>query len=146
MGFFRNGGFKYFNLVIHSLFLFSSKIFMELSFLSHFGPLFLSSTLRRIYTSGFHIRFLHWVAIFIYLPWLSKTKVSNIKLQYNVVNACRNRMCKLVFSSVRFSWASFFWHGLDCQTALSHTQYGLLTIRAVFNNRQGRHLPRAPDF
>jgi len=31
--------------------------------------------LRRIYTSGFRMRFPHCVAIFYNLPWLSKTKV-----------------------------------------------------------------------
>ncbi len=36
----------------------------------------------------------HCDAIFYYLPWLSKTKVSNKNLQCNVENACGNRMCK----------------------------------------------------
>ena len=52
---------------------------------------------RRIYTSGLHMRFPHWIAIFYYWPWLSKTKVSYKKLQCSVVNACRNRKCKLSF-------------------------------------------------
>jgi len=35
---------------------------------------------RHIYTSGFRMRFLHCVAIFYYLPWLSKTKVGYKKI------------------------------------------------------------------
>jgi len=57
-----------------------------------------SKFLRRIYTSGFLMRFPHCVSIFYYLPWLSQTKVSYEKLQPNAVNACGNRMCKLSFS------------------------------------------------
>ncbi len=49
-----------------------------------------------VYTSSFCMRFRHCVAIFHYLPWLSKTKVSYKKLQCNAVNPCRNRMCKLI--------------------------------------------------
>jgi len=51
--------------------------------------------LRRVYTSSFRMRFPHCVAIFYNLPWLSKTKISNNKLQRNAVNTCGNRMCKL---------------------------------------------------
>ncbi len=60
----------------------------------------INTNFRRIYTSGFPMRFPHWVAIFYNLPWLSKTKVSYIKLQCNAVNACGNRMCKLSFKTM----------------------------------------------
>jgi len=59
----------------------------------------LYSYLRHIYTSGFRMHFLHCVAIFYYLPWLSKTKVIYKKLQQNSVN-CGNWMCKLSFTSI----------------------------------------------
>jgi len=58
-----------------------------------------TTLLRRVYTSGFRMRFPHCIAIFYYLPWLSKIKVSYKKLQRNAVNACGNRMCKLSFTS-----------------------------------------------
>jgi len=58
------------------------------------------TVLRPVYTSGFHMRFLHCVAIFDNLPWLSKTKVSYKKLQRNAVNKFGNRMCKLSFSKL----------------------------------------------
>ncbi len=44
--------------------------------------------LKLVYTSGFRMRFLHCVAIFYYLPWLRKTKVSYKKSQRNEVNVC----------------------------------------------------------
>ncbi len=58
------------------------------------------TALRRVYTSHFCMRFPHCIAIFYYLPWLSKTKVTYIKLQRSGVNACGNRMCKLSFTFI----------------------------------------------
>ncbi len=70
----------------------------------------LYSYLRHIYTSGFRMNFLHCVAIFYYLPWLSKTKVIYKKSQYNSVNACGNWMRKLSFTSIlgsSIAWALY---------------------------------------
>ncbi len=53
--------------------------------------------IRCINTSGFCMRFLHRIAIFYYLPRLSKTKVSYKKLQRNAVNTCGNRNYKHSF-------------------------------------------------
>jgi len=49
--------------------------------------------------------FLHCIAIFYNLPWLSKTKVSYKKSQRNAENAWGNRMCKL---SLNNRYARFF--------------------------------------
>jgi len=47
----------------------------------------MKAALRLVYTSGFRMRFPHYVAIFHKLPWLSKTKVIYKKLQRSAVNA-----------------------------------------------------------
>jgi len=49
---------------------------------------------RRVYTSGFCMHFPHCVAIFYYLPWLSKTKVSYKKLQRMRKPDVQTQLCK----------------------------------------------------
>jgi len=62
------------------------------------------------------MRFPHCIAIFCYLPWLSKTKVSYKKSQHNEENACGNRMCKISLNVTFFKLRgehgkTYSWHG-----------------------------------
>jgi len=89
--------------------------------------------LRHIYTSSFCMCFPYCVAIFYYLPWLCKTKVSYKKLQLNVVNAFRNRMCKLSLSLKYFfvkcvSWP-LFWRSIYLSQGHSHSSRCILLNR-----------------
>ncbi len=62
-------------------------------------------SLSWVYTSGFRMRLLHCVAIVYNLPWFCSIKISCKKLQCNVENSCRNRMCKCTLSKQIF-WSA----------------------------------------